>query len=156
MIIGVPKEIKIQEYRVAIIPSGVVKLVTAGHEVLVERGAGIGSAYLDQEYEQAGARMVSAKEAWAGQLVVKVKEPLNSEYDYLQGQLLFTFLRLAGVEKELTYRLLESGTTAIAYETLENRQGDLPLLAPMSAIAGNMAALVGSYYLAKFNHGKGV
>ncbi|GAW86066.1 alanine dehydrogenase [Bathymodiolus platifrons methanotrophic gill symbiont] len=122
----------------------------------MERGAGIGSAYLDIEYEQAGARIVSAKEAWAAQLVVKVKEPLNSEYNYLQGQLLFTFLHLAGVEKELTYRLLESGTTAIAYETLENRQGDLPLLAPLSAIAGNMAALVGSYYLAKFNHGNGV
>ncbi|OQK15281.1 alanine dehydrogenase [Methyloprofundus sedimenti] len=156
MIIGVPKEIKIQEYRVAIIPSGVAELVRAGHKVLIERGAGVGSAYTDQEYEQNGAKIVSTKEAWATQLVVKVKEPLSSEYHYLQGQILFTFLHLAGVEKELTRRLLTSGTTAIAYETLEDEQGRLPLLAPMSAIAGNMAALVGAYYLAKYNNGNGV
>ena len=156
MIIGVPKEIKIQEYRVAIIPSGVSELVRSGHTVLIERDAGIGSAYTDREYEQNGAKIVSAKEAWAAQLVVKVKEPLSSEYHYLQGQILFTFLHLAGVEKELTHRLLNSGTTAIAYETLEDEQGRLPLLAPMSAIAGNMAALVGAYYLAKFNNGNGM
>jgi len=156
MIIGVPKEIKIQEYRVAIIPTGIVELVVAGHEVFIESGAGVGSGFADQDYELAGARIVSAKEAWAAQLVVKVKEPLRCEYDYLQGQILFTFLHLAGVEKELTYRLLSSGTTAIAYETLEDASGHLPLLAPMSAIAGNMAALVGAYYLAKFNHGNGI
>jgi alanine dehydrogenase len=155
MIIGVPKEIKTQEYRVAIIPSGVAELVKAGHTVLVERGAGVGSDYSDQEYQQSGATTVSAREAWNTQLVVKVKEPLRSEYHYLQGQILFTFLHLAGVEKELTLNLLQSGTTAIAYETLEDAQGKLPLLAPMSAIAGNMAALVGAYYLAKFNHSNG-
>lgn len=156
MIIGVPKEIKIQEYRVAIIPAGVAELVKAGHQLLIERNAGVGSGYSDQEYEQAGATIVSAQEAWAAQMVVKVKEPLSSEYHYLQGQILFTFLHLSGVEKELTRRLLSTGTIAIAYETLEDAQGHLPLLAPMSAIAGNMAALVGAYYLAKFNHGNGV
>ncbi|NOQ13296.1 MAG: alanine dehydrogenase [Methyloprofundus sp.] len=156
MIIGVPKEIKIQEYRVAIMPAGVLELVRAGHEVLVEKGAGLGSGFADQEYLQCGAEIVSAEQTWAAQLVIKVKEPLSSEYHYLQGQIIFTFLHLAGVEKELTYRLIKSGTTAIAYETLKDQQGGLPILAPMSAIAGNMAALVGSYYLAKFNQGNGM
>lgn len=139
----------------AIIPSGVARLVRAKHRVLIESGAGLGSAYTDTEYQQSGAEIVSAKEAWNAQLVIKVKEPQKSEYDYLQGQILFTFLHLAGVEKELTRRLINSGTTAIAYETLEDTQGNLPLLTPMSAIAGNMAALVGAYYLARFNHGNG-
>ena len=156
MIVGVPREIKVQENRVAIIPLGVTDLVSAGHTVLIEKGAGIGSGYSDREYQQSGAKIVSVSEAWAAQLVIKVKEPLKSEYDYLQGQIIFTFLHLAGVEKELTKRLIESGTTAIAYETLDDRQGGLPILAPMSAIAGNMAALVGSYYLARFNQGNGV
>lgn len=156
MIIGVPKEIKIQEYRVAITPAGVAELVVAGHKVLVEQGAGAGSAYTDQEYKQNGAIIVATKAAWAAQLVVKVKEPLSTEYHYLQGQILFTFLHLAGADKELTRRLLLSNTTAIAYETLEDKQGRLPLLAPMSAIAGNMAALVGAYYLAKHHQGNGM
>ena len=156
MLIGVPKEVKIQEYRVAITPSGVAELVGKGHQVLIEVGAGIGSGYADLEYQQSGAKIVSAEEAWEVDLVIKVKEPLDSEYDYLQGQIIFTFLHLAGAARELTYRLLKSGTTAIAYETLEDKQRRLPILAPMSAIAGNMAALVGSYYLASFNHGNGV
>ncbi len=156
MIIGVPKEIKVQEYRVAIMPLGVVDLIGAGHEVLVEEGAGLGSGFTDQEYLQCGAKIVSANQAWAAELVIKVKEPLSSEYGYLQGQIIFTFLHLAGVEKELTRRLIKSGTTAIAYETLEDERGGLPILAPMSAIAGNMAALMGGYYLAKFNQGNGV
>ena len=156
MIIGVPKEVKIQEYRVAIVPGGVKELVEAGHEVLIEAGAGVGSGFSDQEYMLSGARIVSTKEAWGVELVVKVKEPLRSEYDYLQGQIIFTFLHLAGVEQELTNRLIKSETTAIAYETLEDEHGRLPILAPMSAIAGNMAALVGCYYLARFNHGKGI
>ena len=156
MIVGVPREIKVQEYRVAIIPLGVADLVSAGHTVLIEKGAGLGSGYSDREYQQSGAKIVSVNEVWAAQLIIKVKEPLKSEYDYLQGQIIFTFLHLAGVEKELTNRLIKSGTTAIAYETLEDRQGGLPILAPMSAIAGNMAALVGSYYLARFNQGNGV
>ena len=156
MIVGVPKEIKVQEYRVALIPVGVAELVRAGHEVLIEEGAGLGSGFTDQEYLQSGAKIVSTGQAWAAQLVIKVKEPLSPEYGYLQGQIIFTFLHLAGVEKELTYRLMKSGTTAIAYETLKDQLGDLPILAPMSAIAGNMAALVGSYYLAKFNQGNGI
>ena len=156
MIIGVPKEIKVQESRVAIIPIGVAKLVASGHEVLVETNAGQGAGYSDEEYQRSGASLVSTKAAWAAQLVVKVKEPLRSEYNYLNGQMLFTFLHLAGVDKELTCRLIKSGTTAIAYETLIDSHGLLPILAPMSAIAGNMAALVGSYYLAKFNGGKGI
>jgi len=156
MIIGVPKEVKIQENRVAIVPSGVEELVAAGHEVLIEANAGCGSGFTDYEYQQSGARIVLTEEAWKVDLVVKVKEPLSSEYKFLQGQILFTFLHLAGAEKELTECLIKSGTTAIAYETLEDESGRLPILAPMSAIAGNMAALVGSYYLASFNQGKGV
>ena len=138
------------------VPSGVAELVIVGHEVLIEAGAGIGSGFSDLEYQQSGAKIVSTKESWEVELVIKVKEPLSSEYDYLQGQIIFTFLHLAGVEKELTYRLIKSGTTAIAYETLEDQQGRLPILAPMSAVAGNMAAVVGSYYLASFNHGNGM
>ncbi|BCG62468.1 MAG: alanine dehydrogenase [Methyloprofundus sp.] len=156
MIIGVPKEIKNHEYRVGMIPEGAARLVRAGHRVVVEVGAGIGSGFIDTEYQQAGAVMVSAQKAWEAQLVVKVKEPLTVEFDYLQGQMLFTFLHLAGVGEELTDRLVSSGTTAIAYETLEDNDGRLPILAPMSAIAGNMAALMGQYYLAKFNQGSGV
>jgi len=156
MIIGVPKEIKTQEYRVGIVPAGVAELVRAGHEVLIERGAGLGAGFTDQEYERQGGVCVSTEEAWHAQLVVKVKEPLAAEYDYLHGQILFTFLHLAGVDINLTRRLMASGTTAIAYETLEDDAGRLPILAPMSAVAGNMAALVGAYYLARFNQGNGV
>ncbi|NOQ63622.1 MAG: alanine dehydrogenase [Methyloprofundus sp.] len=156
MIIGVPKEVKVQECRVAITPEGVAKLRQSGHEVLIELGAGIGSGFSDQAYQQAGAVIVSVEEAWAAELVVKVKEPIRAEYNYLQGQMLFTFLHLAGVDRELTTRLMNSGTTAIAYETVVDAQGRLPILAPMSAIAGNMAALMGSYYLARFNQGNGV
>lgn len=156
MIIGIPKEVKVEEHRVAMIPDGVAQLVSAGHKVLVERGAGLGSGFADQEYELNGASCVSVDEVWRAELVVKVKEPLRSEYNYLQGQILFTFLHLAGVDIELTRRLMASGTTAIAYETLEDESGRLPILAPMSAIAGNMSALVGAYYLAKFNQGNGV
>ncbi len=156
MIIGVPKEIKEQEYRVAITPLAAAELVNAGHDVLIEKGAGLGSGFSDQDYLQRGARIVSVEEAWSSQLVVKVKEPLSCEYDYLKGQIIFTFLHLAGADRELTCRLIKSDTTAIAYETLLDKEGHLPILAPMSAIAGNMAALVGSYYLAKFNQGSGV
>lgn len=156
MIIGIPKEVKRQEYRVAIVPAGVAELVAAGHEVVIEAGAGVGSGFFDYEYRQNGARIVSTDDAWEVELVIKVKEPVRSEYGYLQGQILFTFLHLAGVETELTLRLLESATTAIAYETLEDVEGNLPILAPMSAIAGNLAALMGCYYLAKDKQGKGI
>lgn len=156
MKIGIVKEIKNLENRVSVTPQGVKTLTDAGHQIVVETGAGIGSGFSDLEYLQAGAEIVSTDAAWTVDLVVKVKEPLASEYRFLHGQMLFTYLHLAGVPRELTETLLETGTTAIAYETLENELGSLPLLAPMSAIAGNMATLMGSYYLARFNQGKGV
>jgi alanine dehydrogenase len=156
MKIGIPKETKDQEGRVAITPDGAHYLVKKGHRVLVETDAGFVSGFSNEQYEQAGAQMVPAADAWNVDLVVKVKEPLEPEYQYLDKQMIFTFFHLAGVTPSLTLELLKKGTTAIAYETLEDEQGRLPLLAPMSAVAGNMATLMGSYYLAKFNQGKGV
>ncbi|MDD2769600.1 MAG: alanine dehydrogenase [Methylococcus sp.] len=156
MKIGVPKEIKDLENRVAVTPKGVAALVQAGHEVRVEASAGVGSGFADEEYLVAGALLCDAAGAWAADLVVKVKEPVPSEYGYLKRQLVFTFFHLAGVDSGLTLALLDGGTTAVAYETLEDGLGRLPLLAPMSAVAGNMAAQVGAYYLARFNGGRGV
>lgn len=156
MNIGIPKEIKDQEGRVALTPSVVLRLAQAGHDVRVELDAGLGAGFSNQEYIQAGARLVNTQEAWDNELVIKVKEPLASEYGFLQEQILFTFLHLAGVPKVLTETLLERKTTGIAYETLEDASGRLPLLAPMSAIAGNMAAVVGAYYLARAHGGSGV
>lgn len=156
MKIGVPKEIKNQEGRVAISPAGVQSLCAQGHILLVEQDAGLHSGFSNSQYQQAGAQLVSAAEAWATELVVKVKEPMACEYPYLDKQRVFTFFHLAGVDPRLTEELLSKGTTAIAYETLEDSAGRLPILAPMSAVAGNMAALMGSYYLAQFNGGKGV
>jgi len=156
MKIGIPKEIKNQEGRVAMTPAGVRQLVAAGHEVLVEAGAGLGSGFSDQEYLDAGAFLGTAAQAWDRELVLKVKEPLEPEYGFLRGQILFTYLHLAGAPRLLTEALLQSNTTALAYETLEDDQGLLPLLAPMSAVAGNMAALVGAYYLAHHHGGSGV
>ncbi len=156
MDIGVPKEIKDRENRVALTPEAARALVGEGHRVLVEAGAGRGAGFEDQAYATAGARICDAPAAWACSLVVKVKEPLPEEYPHLRGQMLFTFLHLAGVDPALTRRLLDSGTTAIGYETVEDRCGRLPLLAPMSAIAGNMATLMGAYYLAATHGGRGV
>jgi len=156
MRIGVPKEIKDNENRVALTPTGAAALVGAGHRVLVERGAGGGCGFADADYEAAGAELTDRDGAWDGELVVKVKEPLESEYQRLHGQILFTYLHLAGVPRELTEVLLASGTTAIAYETVEDDAGRLPLLAPMSAVAGSMAPIVGSYHLARFNGGRGM
>ncbi len=156
MQIGVVKEVKDREYRVALTPSGAASLVMAGHDVKVQHSAGVEAGFADDAYCQAGARMVSAEQAWQSALVLKVKEPLASEYAYLDKQILFTYLHLAGVPRALTDTLLQRKTTAIAYETVMGDSGDLPLLAPMSAIAGNMAASVGGYYLAHFNGGKGV
>jgi alanine dehydrogenase len=157
MIVGVPKEIKEQEYRVALLPSGAYQLVKRGHEVLVERGAGVGAGYPDAEYEAAGARLVDShpdifKRA---ELVVKVKEPLREELSLLRrGQILFTYLHLAA-SRGLTEALMKSGVTALAYETVEvNRR--LPLLEPMSEIAGRMSILVGGYFLQKHFGGSGV
>lgn len=156
MIIGVPKEIKDHEYRVALLPSGVYQLVQRGHEVLVERHAGAGAGYPDADYAQAGARLLDQHEAVfaAADLIVKVKEPLPSEYPLLKrGQILFTYLHLAA-SRPLTEALLSSGATCIAYETVEvNRR--LPLLEPMSEIAGRMSVLVGGYFLAKHFGGSG-
>jgi len=156
MKIGVPKEIKPMEFRVAMTPGGVESLVRRGHEVLVEKGAGVGSGMSDAEYAEAGARLVSAEEAWGAELVVKVKEPLPQEYKYLRpGLLLFTYLHLAA-SRELTEAMLASGVTGIAYETVQLADGSLPLLVPMSEVAGRMATQVGAYYLEKPMGGRGI
>jgi alanine dehydrogenase len=156
MKVGVIKEIKDKEQRVALTPAGAKALHKAGHTVLVQAGAGLGSGFSDTHYCEVGAHIVPVEQAWDTDLVLKVKEPLAVEYPYLQEQILFTYFHLAGAPPTLTDTLLKQKTTAVAYETVEDAQGRLPLLAPMSAIAGNMAITVGSYYLAKFNHGKGV
>jgi alanine dehydrogenase len=157
MKIGVPKEIKEQEHRVAVLPSVVYQLTKLGHQVFVEQGAGTGAGYPDEEYKAAGATILQDHEEvfLQGDLIVKVKEPLKSEYSLLRkGQILFTYLHLAAT-KPLTEALLQSGVTAIAYETVEvNRR--LPLLEPMSEIAGRMSIIVGGYFLAKHSGGNGV
>lgn len=157
MIIGVPKEIKPQENRVALLPAGAYQLSKRGHLVLVERGAGDGSGYSDADYEAAGAEIaVTHKEVFEqAELIVKVKEPLPSEIPLLRaGQILFTYLHLAA-DRDLTLGLLASGVTAVAYETVEVGRR-LPLLEPMSEIAGRMAPLVGASHLAKHKGGSGV
>ena len=157
MIIGIPKEIKDHEYRVALLPSAAYQLIKRGHQVLVGRNAGVGAGYPDADYEQAGAEIVPDHRALfeRADLIVKVKEPQPSEYPLLRpGQLLFTYLHLAA-SRSLTDALLASGVTGLAYETIEvNRR--LPLLEPMSEIAGRMSVLVGGFYLAKHNGGSGV
>src|ERR1700675_1717781 len=157
MIIGVPKEIKEQEQRVALLPSLTKQLTRHGHSVLVERNAGLGSGYPDQDYVKAGAEIVEqAKDVFArADMIVKVKEPLEAEFPLLRrGQILFTYLHLAA-SKSLTEALLKSGVTGVAYETIQvgNR---LPLLEPMSAIAGRMSVVMGANFLAKYNGGSGV
>ena len=157
MIVGVPKEIKEQEYRVALLPSGAYQLIRRGHRVIVERGAGAGAGFPDAEYQQAGATLADSHAAVFEQadLVVKVKEPLASEFNRLRrGQLLFTYLHLAAA-RPLTEALMQSGITALAYETVEVNHR-LPLLEPMSEIAGRMSVLVGGYFLAKHCGGSGV
>ena len=155
MNIGIPKEIKSGENRVSSTPSGVHHLVAAGHRVMVEAGAGTGSGFSDDKYRRAGAIVSSSPEkVWKSELVVKVKEPLAEEYRFFREDLmLFTFLHLAGVPL-LATKLLETGVTALAYETVEEG-GRLPLLAPMSEIAGKMSVLMGAFYLGKHHGGKG-
>jgi alanine dehydrogenase len=157
MRIGVPKEIKDQEFRVGLSPTSVASLVHAGHSVWVEQGAGVGSGFSDQAYGQAGAKLVAtAAEAWAQELVVKVKEPLPAEYGFLRADLiLFTYLHLAA-DRALTEALLDSGTQAIAYETVELVDGRLPLLTPMSVIAGRLAVQFGARFLERPQGGRGV
>jgi alanine dehydrogenase len=156
MKIGIPKEIKVKENRVACTPAGARMFVQAGHEVLVQARAGEGSGFTDEQYQHAGARIVTgAADAWSADLVVKVKEPIASEYGYLRKDLLlFTYLHLAA-DKPLTEALASSGTAGIAYETVQIGRR-LPLLEPMSEIAGRMSALMGAFYLSKAQGGKGV
>jgi alanine dehydrogenase len=157
MIIGVPKEIKEQEQRVALLPSGANQLTRRGHSVVVEKDAGTGSGYPDQEYARAGAEIVEqARDVFArADMIVKVKEPLAAEFPLLRrGQILFTYLHLAA-SKNLTEALLKSGATGVAYETIQVDHR-LPLLEPMSEIAGRMSVVMGANFLAKYNGGSGV
>jgi len=157
MRIGVVKEIKPDEYRVALTPAGARELLQGGHEVLVETGAGVGSAFSDADYERVGARLTTVEDVWAAaDLVLKVKEPLPDEYGRLRdGLVLFTYLHLAADER-LTKALIESGTTCIAYETVESDDGRLPLLAPMSEVAGRLSAQAGAHFLEKPRGGRGL
>lgn len=157
MIIGVPKEIKNNEYRVGMTPSSVVSYSKAGHEVWVETNAGAGIGFSDADYSAAGARIVpTSAEAWSAEMVVKVKEPLPEEYKYFrEGLILYTYLHLAP-EAELTRALVENKVTAIAYETIQLDNGSLPLLTPMSEVAGRMSIQIGAHFLEKAHGGKGV
>lgn len=157
MIIGVPKEIKDNENRVGMVPAGVRMLTAAGHRVLVEAGAGVGSGIEDVDYKAAGAQIVpTAGEAWVAEMVIKVKEPLHSEFPYFrEGLILYTYLHLAA-EPELTRELVATGVSAVAYETVQLGDGSLPLLTPMSEVAGRMAVQIGAHYLERHTGGSGV
>ncbi len=158
MKIGVPREIKNHEYRVAITPAGVMEMVRHGHEVFIEQDAGIGSSISNEEYVKAGAKMLAtADEVWqTGDMIMKVKEPIAAEYDRMRdGQLLFTYLHLAA-EQKCTDALLKKKVTGVAYETVELTDRSLPLLAPMSEVAGRLAPQVGAYSLMRANGGRGV
>ena len=158
MIVGLPKEIKDNEYRVGLTPAGVRALTDAGHTVVVEVSAGQGSGFEDNLYERAGATLLeTADQVWErGDMIVKVKEPIAPEYPRMrEGQLLFTYLHLAP-DHELTKQLLERKVTGIAYETITDRKGTLPLLTPMSEVAGRMAIQVGAHYLEKMSGGRGI
>ena len=157
MRIGIPKEILNNENRVAMTPAGAFTLKASGHEVFIQTGAGLGSSFTDEEYIEAGATIVqSADEAWNTDMVMKVKEPKAVEFKFFrEGQIIFTYFHLAP-EAELTRALLDSKVTAIAYETVQLPNNTLPLLAPMSEVAGRMATQIGAQYLEKTNGGKGI
>ena len=157
MKIGVAKEIKTDEYRVALTPAGARELVQRGHDVTIESGAGVGSAFSDGAYEAAGARIASVDDVWEGSdLLLKVKEPIAAEYGRLrEGLVLFTYLHIAA-DEPLTRALVDSGIAAVAYETVETNNNALPLLAPMSEIAGRLAAQAGAYFLEKPLGGRGL
>src|SRR6184192_2759029 len=157
MKIGVAKEIKTDEYRVALTPAGALELTRRGHDVVIEQGAGEGSAFPDDAYTEVGARIGTVEEVWGdSELVLKVKEPIAQEYPRLrEGLVLFTYLHLAA-DKPLTEALVESGVRAIAYETVETDDRRLPLLAPMSEVAGRLAAQAGAYFLEKPLGGRGL
>jgi len=157
MKIGVAKEIKTDEYRVALTPAGALELIRRGHDVTIEAGAGVGSAFPDNAYERVGARIASVDDVWNdSELVLKVKEPVAAEYPRLRdGLVLFTYLHIAA-DETLTRALLDSGIAAVAYETVETDDRRLPLLAPMSEIAGRLAAQAGAYFLEKPLGGRGL
>jgi alanine dehydrogenase len=158
MKIGLPKEIKDNEYRVGLTPAGVHALVNAGHELFVQKTAGEGSGFTDDQYSKTGATLLeTADEVWAtGDMIVKVKEPVAPEYPRMrENQLLFTYLHLAP-EFELTKQMMERNVTGVAYETITDKQGRLPLLTPMSEVAGRMSVQVGATYLEKMNGGRGI
>ena len=156
MNVGVPREVKVQEARVAMTPDGVRELVAHGHRVVVERGAGEGSSIPDAEYEAAGAALAGVDAAWAADMVVKVKEPQPDEFAHLRtGLVVFTYLHLAAYP-EVATALLDAGVVGLAYETVQLADGSLPLLAPMSEVAGRMATQVGAHYLERENGGRGV
>jgi alanine dehydrogenase len=157
MRIGIPREIKNNENRVAMTPAGVVNLLNFGHEVFIETQAGMGSGFTDEDYTAAGAKIVnSAEEAWSMEMVMKVKEPLPSEYAYFrEGLILFTYLHLAP-EPELTKALIDNKVVGIAYETVQTANNALPLLTPMSEVAGRMASQIGAQFLEKVHGGKGI
>ncbi len=158
MRIGCPKEIKSQEFRVGLIPAAVKAYVDGGHQVCVEKGAGLGSGIPDSQYEEAGGRICpTAREIWeTSEMIVKVKEPLAAEYDFMQpGQLIYTFFHFAAAEK-LTRACLDKKVVALAYETVQKPDGSLPLLKPMSEVAGRMAPLMGAFYLSKMYGGRGL
>lgn len=161
MIIGIPKEIKNNEERVAITPEGVKTICKKGHRVIIEKNAGLGSGILDSDFKAAGAKICSsALKIWqTADLILKIKEPIKQEIDwlkYLNGKILFTYLHLSGVEKKLTEALIKNKITAIAYETVEDKNGKLPLLAPMSEVAAVLAVQEGSQYLMRKYKGRGV
>lgn len=156
MKVGIPKELKNQEERVGSTPDGVASLVKAGHQVVVEENAGIGSGYTNQQYLDAGAKISDVGDVWNSEMIIKVKEPIASEYKYFKnGQIIYTYLHLAA-NKPLTVAMLKSKTTGIAYETMVGPNGGLPLLYPMSQIAGRMAVQVGAHYLEEPHQGKGL
>jgi alanine dehydrogenase len=158
MIVGLPKEVKDNEYRVGLAPAGVKALTSASHKVIIQKSAGEGSGIIDQEFVTAGGEILdTAEEVWArAEMIVKVKEPIASEYGFLREDLiLFTYLHLAPA-RELTRAMLDSGVTGVAYETITNDLGHLPLLTPMSEVAGRMSIQVGATYLEKINGGRGV
>ncbi len=158
MIVGVPKEIKSHEYRVALLPVGADELRRTGNKVLVERGAGLGSGIRDEDYEKVGATIVADRaEIWArAEMIIKVKEPQPEEFPLIrENQILFTYFHFAA-DEQLTRRILASGASAVAYETLQDRQGRLPLLTPMSEVAGRMSIQEGAKFLERSQEGRGI
>lgn len=157
MLIGVPKEIKTNENRIALVPAGAEALVQAGHQVMVERGGGLGSGFTDEQYEAVGATLHDVEEVWArAEMIMKVKEPIAVEYARTRpGQLLFTYFHFAA-DETLTRAMIGSGAVCIAYETVQLTSGELPLLTPMSEVAGRMSIQAGAKYLEKFYGGRGM